>query len=73
MYRRDVLLRALPLGPHRWRFDRRASGADPATLRGQTMRDWLPPGPMSDWISFEALAVFTVLQLVTLIALNRIR
>lgn len=44
------LLRALPLGPHRWRFDRQASGADPAALRGQTMRDWLPPGPMGDWI-----------------------
>lgn len=44
------LLRALPLGPRRWRFDRRARVADPATLRAQTMRDWLPPGPMGDWI-----------------------
>ncbi len=49
-WRLRALAAGLPLVPARLRFDRRARAVDPAELRLQPMADWLPAGPLGDWI-----------------------
>lgn len=44
------IARALTLAAAHRRFDKRAAAADPRALDRQTMAEWLPPGPLGDWI-----------------------